>query len=439
MTNARFDGRLLAGAAALALTLVAPALHAQTDVDSRWLPWVGCWEIVGDGRTEESQVICVEPREGDPAAVELLSAVEGAESEVLWSDGRERTISQAGCEGTQRSYFSPDGHRLYVNGTYVCDDGAVQEGRGVLAMVSDDEWVDIRSLTQDDQTVVMAQRYVQATPSAIRAAGRVELTSPRTTLARRLAAAAPDVKTLREVHTEVGAQATMAWLMETGQSLDLDADALVTLADAGVETDVIDMAIAVSYPDDFYLRPGQGTQVAQMEKIAPRQGNNTMWYSPFARRVALNYGFWGPAYSPWGYLNNPMGFMYGSFSPWGIFGFGRGSAWGWNGFGYPMGPGWGNNWFGNGPLIIRRGGQTVTDTRGRAVAGRGYRSGGRTGAPVAGRTPTQRMNPPRSSRPRSGTARPATSRGSASGDRGSASTGRRTAKPRRSGGGGGGV
>lgn len=428
MTDARFEfeGRSLLGllAPALALALLVPGLHAQVEVDSRWLPWVGCWEVVGDGPGAESRVVCVEPVEGDPSAVQLLSDVEGAEEERLWSDGQERTISQAGCEGSQRSYFSADGHRLYVQGTYVCDDGAVQEGRGVIAMISDDEWVDIRSLSQGDETVVMAQRYVQATPAAIRAAGRVELTSPRTLLSRRLAAGAPDVETLQEVHSEVGERATMAWLMETGQALDLDADDLVALADAGVEPDVIDMAIAVSYPDDFRVAPGQGMQVAQMENGPVRPGNAS-WYRPFGARVGWGGGFWGPMFSPWGGFGLNSWFYNGwnAFSPFG----GWGGGWG--------GPG---GWFGPGPVIIRRGSGTA-DGGGRAIPGRGYRSGNRGGAPAAGRArtprPSPRMNPPRSAAPRSGSARPSARSGGSS-TRGATSTGRRTAKPRRAGGGG---
>lgn len=431
MRDTRSGGSFVsgAGAALLALVLAAPGLQAQTEVDSRWLPWVGCWEVVGDARSTDSEVICVEPVEGDPTAVQLLSQVETAEPEQLWSDGAERVISQAGCEGTQRSYFSADGHRLYVNGTYVCDDGAVQQGRGVLSMISDDEWVDIRSLSQGDETVVMAQRYVQATPAAIRAAGQVELTSPRTALARRLAASAPDVETLQEIHSEVGPKGTMAWLMETQQALDLDADALVALADAGIEPEVIDMAIAVSYPDDFSLMPGRGTEVAQMEKTAARQGN-AMWYSPFSRRVRFSYGFWGPVASAWGY--NGLNAWY--FNPWNAFspfGFGGIGSWGWGAPGF-----WGNTWRGGGPIIIRGGDGASGTSGGRAVAGRGYRSGGSAGTPVTGRSRAPRMGPPRSGAPRSGSARPSTRSGSASSGGGAASTGRRTAKPRRSGGGG---
>ncbi|NIQ53308.1 MAG: hypothetical protein GWN85_07480, partial [Gemmatimonadetes bacterium] len=56
---------------------------------------------------------------------------------------------------------------------------------------------------------------------------------------------------LIEAHAATHREAVRAWLMEDGGPLRIDADALIRLADAGVDPAVIDVAIAVSFPDRF--------------------------------------------------------------------------------------------------------------------------------------------------------------------------------------------
>lgn len=362
----------------------APGVQAQQQVDSRWLPWIGCWEIVAQDEELETQVVCVEPSEASGLAVQLLSEAQGVETEVLYADGQPRPVQVADCEGTERSVFSEDGSRVYVTGEYTCGDGARQTGRGVIAMVAPDEWVDIRSLTQDGETVVMAQVYRAASAAAIAEAGRVELASPRTELSRRLASTAPDTEDVVDVYRAMGAEGTQAWLVAMGQRLDLDADALIALSDAGVEPEVIDMAVAVSYPDDFQLAAEPNSAVASVERVpdAPARRN---WYSPYGRRYRMTYGFWGPVFSPLGYLYSPHSFLWGNAYAWGPF-FNnrigcpfcnRFGGWGWGGWG-------GFGGFG-GPVVVRSGGG---DSGGRSVAGRGFtRSGGST---ASGRTRTPR-------------------------------------------------
>lgn len=441
-------------AAAVLAVLGAQGLQAQQQVDSRWLPWIGCWEIVAQDETAEMQIVCVEPSDESSSAVQLLSEARNVENEVLNADGQARPVQIADCEGSERSVFSQDGSRVYVTGEYSCADGATQLGRGVIAMVSPDEWVDIRSLTQDGETVVMAQVYRAASAEDIAEAGRVELASPRTELSRRLASAAPDTDDVVDVYRAMGAEGTQAWLMSMGQRLDLDADALIALADAGVEPEVIDMAIAVSYPDDFQLADQANSAVASVERAPREAAASRRWYSPYGRRYRMTYGFWGPMYSPLGYLFTPYSYLWGNAYWWDVMGGGWGcrfcrgfNSWGWGAFG----PGWGGGGFGGGgfgfggPIVVRAGGGD--GDRGRSVAGQGFTRSNPSTATGRSRTAPRSRDGAYGSRgvrgnatPRAGVTRSAGARGGVqaappSSSTGGKSTGRR-AKPR---GGGGGV
>ncbi|UCC25108.1 MAG: hypothetical protein JSU98_15485 [Gemmatimonadales bacterium] len=385
------------------LSLVPGAVHAQ-DLDARWLPWSGCWELVGSGA--EGDVVCVRPHE-DEGAVSLVSSREEVSDRVIRADGVARPVEQAGCEGTERAWFSDDGRRIYVESAFQCEGSVAQSGSGLIAMVAEDEWVDIRSLSQDGEEVAWVQRYVQATPAAVQAAGETDLLLPQVALARRLAARAPSIRTLADVSRSVDGRVASAWIVESGHPFEgLDGETLIAMADAGVDSDVIDMAIAVSNPQYF--------NVGAAGEVSEQQARSRGYVGSYGYQGYLGSRYGSP-YSPWGYLYRPYGYYgYGSFyNPWG------GYYGGYYGYGYG----------GYRPSVLVVSRRTGDNNGGRAVAGQGYRSG-RSGSPPSA---SQGYRPPRSSGARpSGGYTGSGSRGTTSSG---GSTGTRTAKPR----GGGGI
>lgn len=379
------------------LAALPRALQGQAqELDSRWLAWSGCWELVG---APGEEVVCVRPG-AQEASVRLVSSREGAEDRVIVADGTPRPVSQAGCEGTETARFSNDGRRIYVEAEYTCDGGAVQSGSGVIAMVNEDEWVDIRSLAQDGEQVAWVQRYVTATPAALQAAGEVDLLTPQVQMARRLAARAPNLHTLVDVTGNVDGRAASAWILETGYGFDdLNGETLVALADAGVEPEVIDMAVAVSNPD--YFNVGPSGDLYEQEAVRERGYVASAGYDPFDRRRS-RYGAW----SPWGFLYSP--YAYYGYSPY-----------------YGGGYGYYGGYYGYRPTVLVVTPRTTRNNGGRAIAGRGYTRG--SSSPGTG----QGYVPSRGSQGSAGAA------SAGSGSRGSSgsSTGRK-AKPRGGGGGG---
>lgn len=399
----------------IALLAVLPgALRAQ-ETDSRWLPWIGCWEVVG--AAEGQEVVCVRPHE-ETLAVRMDFATDQVEDLVFRADGSPVQVSQAGCEGEERASFSPDGRRIYIAASYVCDGGTRQTGTGLLAMVAEDEWVEIRSLTVDDESVAWVQRYVQATPAAVQAAGERDLVTPDILLARRFASRAPSLNTVAEVARGVDAEVASAWIVESGYPFQVSGDQLVALADAGVESDVLDVLVAVSNPRHFNIAPGGDP--SRQDVTRPRGVVSSVGYTPyFGRRWGRSsFGFY---YSPWGYLYSPY-----SYDPFGY-----------NPYYYGYSPyyGYGYGYGGYRPayVVVRSG--EAEDRGGRAVAGQGYTRSRGSNSPSASqgyRPPSSSGAVRRTSPPRS--APPTASSGGSSG--GSSTAKPRTAKPR---GGGGGI
>ena len=68
------------------LIIAVPMAEAQ-EVDSRWAPWVGCWQAVD--QTAAAPLLCMVPLAGE-AAIEMLTMVDGqvVSRESIFTDGQ---------------------------------------------------------------------------------------------------------------------------------------------------------------------------------------------------------------------------------------------------------------------------------------------------------------------------------------------------------------
>ncbi len=391
------------------LVMVVPMAAAQ-EVDSRWAPWVGCWRAVDE--TAEAPVLCVVPLTGE-SAIEILAVVDGqvVSRESIFADGQQHAVSRDGCEGWERAEFSADSHRIYVRSELTCNAGGARSSTGVMSMVSPFEWLDVRTMAVGEGDLVWALRYRQASRADFQAAGQEDLIEQQVSdaLALRVAASRPiAVDDVIEAAGKVSAETVEVWVVERGESFALDASRLIDMADAGVPASVIDVVVAVSYPEKFVVngedplgpRRAEGARGSGRAGYGYGVGVNPFedpFYDPYAR-----YGYYSPyGYGPrfgygFGYYGR-YGYGYGGFGGFGGYGVYGGSPFGYYpGFGPYPGYGYGYGGFGGGygygiggPIIVvdRRGsgtsGSASGTRRGRVASGGGYTSvgsgGGSTG------------------------------------------------------------
>ena len=390
------------GAAALAAPLSGQA------VDVRWQPFLGCWEPTGQGA--EADLVCIQAAE-ETGVVEIvtLSGAEVISRELIRVDGRRHPVSRETCTGWEEGFFSSDDERIYLRASVSCEGGAVRETSGVLAMASPTEWLDIRTAGAPGRQVAWVQRYVPADPALAQAAGFEAATGVSHWSARvaRMTASQPlDVDDVIEASALVSPEAVQALVAERADRFQLSSRQILRMADAGVAEQVIDVTVAVSYPEQFrFSAAGPDVATSALDRGSLRRrwvgGPGMGWYD------------YDPFYAPWGSRYGYYGYGYG-YSPY---------AYGWGG-GYGYG-GWG---YGGTPtvIVVDRVG-SGGNQGGRVVAGRGYSRGSSGSAGSAGSSGGQRSAP---------AAAPSSSGGSSSGaaSSGGSSTGR-TAKPRGSGGG----
>ena len=366
------SGFVLAAALLLGPAVVGAQQTQLASDDGQWTAWVGCWQASGRDATtltpdKPLPTVCIVPVAGD-ATVELVT-VNGttAATERVDANGSRRSVSREGCNGWETATFSADKKRIYLKSEFECTGNRTRTATGIMSISPNGEWLDVQGVKVGTHTGVRVVHYgrVPTTP-AVSAEARATIESEGS-MARSLAViAASDSVRIADVvdaakHTDP--LVVQTWLAQRGQGFDLDAKKLTQLANAKVAPNVIDVMIALSYPQTFALNlaqsDGQMVQTSGPRQVAAEDeiGNGPV--------VFMN---WDPFYSSNSYYGYNRYNMYG--------------------LGYPgYYPGY---WY-NGPVVITRPGGSVEmpppDTRGKMVRGSGYtrpadrHDGGSSGSP----------------------------------------------------------
>jgi hypothetical protein len=253
-------------------------------VDSRWSPWIGCWQPV---EANESGVrVCVSM--AGEHGVTFTTTVDGQTvlEETLVADGMEREVTDAECRGTQRAEWSLDGRRLFARADLTCDSQEPRRISGLDIIAPDGTWLDVQSSRVDSRENVRVRRYrrVADNVASFVSAGR-----------------SFTLDAVKEASSKVSPQVLEAALAETHAQFDLNSRNVIGLADAGVPERLIDLMIALSYPQEFIVDPQEFIVERTTASVAPAP-------LPPAFLAADPFDYRAYYYSPFAYMYS--GFYY---------------------------------------------------------------------------------------------------------------------------------
>jgi hypothetical protein len=167
------------------LVLVAASASAQSATDSRWTPWLGCWDLVIENARDGSPAADVpRPQRGSSPRGDLRPrvCVERADAgatfrttigdrtpivQTIVADGTARPITDTDCTGTQSAEWSRDGLRMFSRAelTCKCDAGSRRvSGLGILG--ANGTWIDVQSIVIDGRDTYRVRRYRRQDPAA---------------------------------------------------------------------------------------------------------------------------------------------------------------------------------------------------------------------------------------------------------------------------------
>ncbi len=260
-----------------ALAMAAPS--TQDNLDPRWVPWLGCWELVDDqrrdpliGEADPTQaqdaplrgLVCLNPAPGGEG-VTVTTAADGETflEETLIADGEKNPSAKGKCNGWQRTEWSEDGNRLFTSAELTCDENREMKVSGLTMMVPRSTWVDIQIVESDAGRAVLIRRYRPADEEDVADAGGAALNADLAFDAaqnrhRRALTAPMSADDIAEAASRVAPEALEAAVLEHEEGFDLNAETLVRLDDAGLRPGLIDLMVALSYPEQFVVNSGTG-------------------------------------------------------------------------------------------------------------------------------------------------------------------------------------
>ena len=333
---------------ALAQGGAAGGAPAAVESDARWLPWMGCWRL-GEEQFEQApdgselpgpMFVCLSPA-AEGARMTARAGDEVLVERTLVADGVRREVSDGECRGWERRDWSADGRRLFTSAEIRCGDDDAPIARSGMSLLSNaSTWVDAQIVDVEGQQHLEIRRYNPA-PHAESGAAESAARFDDIRQARRESASPPGLAAVREAAATADPRVVEAMLTETEPRLQIDRDTLVELDDAGIDSGVIDLLVALAYPDRFVVeRRRSGRSGGGWSSTGGGFG-----YDPFSYGAA--YPYYMTPFGYYGYMR--YGGLYGGpFSPY---------------YGYPRFGGGGN------PFIELGGDQLP---RGGAVKGLGY-------------------------------------------------------------------
>ncbi len=241
------------------LVIAAPAQAGQRAAAAQWAPWLGCWQLVDESQrdanpdaTELSGAtaarpsasgvsVCVTPA-GEPEGISLKTLVsrQPALEQTIVADGARRPITDADCRGTQRAEWSRTGTMLLANAELVCGDQMPRKISGLDMMTGSGVWVDVQVVEISGRESIRVRRY-RRSPDQRGAAA-----TPRF-------GASLTIDDVKDASGKVSRSAVEAALIATNARFELNSRRLIDLDDAGVADNVIDVMVALSYPERFVV------------------------------------------------------------------------------------------------------------------------------------------------------------------------------------------
>ena len=309
------------------------------NMDTRWQRWIGSWRLVSDtvnqGAGSEKSGLLIEIRPGSGKDSIIMKSCQDEKvllEEEIMADGSRHPLADGKCPGWYRYSWSDNGKRLLFESQSGCSGESARIISGLSLMTGGREWMDIQLLKLDDRRSISIRKY-----ELVAAGSRSADEDPAANIgtSRFQEDQGFSIDEIIELNREVDPEVLGAALVELNQPFAINSRTLRRMADSGIPPKLVDLMVALSYPDKFNVLSNGIDPV----RISASRDLGMEIDQPY---VWLPFGYWS---------------IYGPFSDWYWSpAFYRHYSYWWSD--------WNVWWGGNGNGRDRRGG--------RLVNGRGY-------------------------------------------------------------------
>ncbi len=303
----------------------ASSADAYDDMNFQWLPWLGCWELVVEDSEKirkgapprpprldempefdesvgpelaDEPLVCFLPDPDSPDGQGMhMTTLAGDEvflRKTLLANGSRQMIDEGNCKGWQRAEWSNDSRRLFIESRLTCA-GNARSISGVSLMTGRSSWTDIQVVEAGSQRELVVRHYKPTNTDLSEMDGLDVLTPERlgaAARARRQISRPLILNDIVEASTRIEPEAVEAALLESDTELDVTSDVLIEMDEAGVPGNVIDLTVALAYPDYFTVRRSTEGDAPSYGGYPPAGGGPWYGYPYPYYAVPFSYGYW---------------------------------------------------------------------------------------------------------------------------------------------------
>jgi len=260
----------------------------DTAIDSRWLPWIGSWRQVSntvnttDRDLKGEYLLNISPGKRETAVnVKAFQDETALFEDTIVADGSSQSLKDKECSGWHKYSWSNTGKRLLFESESSCPGELPREISGISVIDDRGEWLDIQLLQDQSERIITIRRY-----SLIDEAEDLAGYGIRATRRAHLASGANfSINEIIELSNKVASEVLEAALMELHKPFKINSKTLIRLADAGVPTPVIDLMVALSFPEKFHFERDIISIAEKADSTLSRPGSGYPYppylYDPF--------------------------------------------------------------------------------------------------------------------------------------------------------------
>ncbi len=312
--NTIFHNLFLFGAILVLLISAPVAISASEQPDSldyekldtRLLPWIGSWRLLSSGVNADQNelvqefLLIISPGDSENSLT-MKGYRDGklsAEENII-VDGLRHQITDDKCTGWYQYSWSENGRRLLFNSESNCPGDPPRKISGMSIFDEKGHWLDIQLLHNGEDIVTNTRKYRNVdSDSVMPGANAVN----RTSSARSASGRSFTIVEIIELSSKVESEVLEAALLETGKPFPINSKKVAELADLKVPSRVIDLMVALSFPDKFNLQ-GRAISLARETEIQP------YYYFPERYHYCLNnYRYFPWHWTPYDCI--PYGYSY---------------------------------------------------------------------------------------------------------------------------------
>ena len=317
-------------------------------LDKRLLPWIGSWRLVSnkvnknESPSKTDYFLTISPgNDGKSIAMKGYRDDKILLEEEIIVDGQKHTLKDEKCTGYYLYSWSENGKRLLFNSESNCPGDPPRRISGMSIIDENSNWLDIQLLKNGVEKAISIRRYRSIDSDSVTSMrfNPSQITSSRIAAGKNLS-----ISEIIELSSKVESEVIEAALLEIRKPFPINSKQLVKLSDSGVNSRIVDLMVALSFPEKFSVKPKAISLVKR-----PEPYNNYPYFRMPYRYYPYDYPF-----LPWHWTSSTY-MTYGySYLGWYIA----------DGYYYPF---WSSQ-----PVYVGGGGSGAVRDSGALIRGQGY-------------------------------------------------------------------